>query len=174
MIKLNNREVNYPAHAHRVLTRRGGTYTQVWLQGIQSVLYHVAEISTCYRSLKKRGHQWGQRNLRKLHVQLLSCIQLFVTPWAVARQAPLSMGVLQAKILEWVAMPSSSGIFPVQELNPGLLHCTQILYHLSHQGRLLRRWIKENSQFALERSPQEGNSYPLQYYCLENFMDRGA
>ena len=28
-------------------------------------------------------------------------------------------------------------IFPTQELNPGLLYCRQILYHLSHQGRLL-------------------------------------
>ena len=26
------------------------------------------------------------------------------------------------------------GIFPTQGLNPGLLHCTQILYRLSHQG----------------------------------------
>ena len=26
------------------------------------------------------------------------------------------------------------GIFPTQVLNPGLLHCRQILYHLSHQG----------------------------------------
>ena len=25
-------------------------------------------------------------------------------------------------------------IFPTQGLNPGLLHCRQILYHLSHQG----------------------------------------
>ena len=24
------------------------------------------------------------------------------------------------------------------------------------------------------RSPEEGNGYPLQYSCLENFMDRGA
>ena len=34
---------------------------------------------------------------------------LFVTPWTVARQAPLSMGILQARILEWVAMLSSRG-----------------------------------------------------------------
>ena len=27
----------------------------------------------------------------------------------VARQAPLSMGILQARIVEWVAMPSSRG-----------------------------------------------------------------
>ena len=26
------------------------------------------------------------------------------------------------------------GIFPTQGLNPGFLHCRQILYHLSHQG----------------------------------------
>ena len=26
------------------------------------------------------------------------------------------------------------GIFPTQEWNLGLLHCRQILYHLSHQG----------------------------------------
>ena len=39
----------------------------------------------------------------------LSRIRLFATPWTVAHQAPLSMGVLQARILEWVAMPSSRG-----------------------------------------------------------------
>ena len=33
----------------------------------------------------------------------------FSTPWTVAHQAPLSMGILQARILEWVAMPSSRG-----------------------------------------------------------------
>jgi len=45
------------------------------------------------------------------------------------------MQILQARILEWVAMPSLQGIFPTQELNPGLPHCRQILYCLSHQGR---------------------------------------
>ena len=40
---------------------------------------------------------------------LLSCVQLFVIPWTVACQAPLSMEILQPRILEWVAMPSSRG-----------------------------------------------------------------
>ena len=40
-------------------------------------------------------------------------------------------GVLQARLLEWIAIP-----FLIQGLNPGLLHCRQILYHLSHQGSL--------------------------------------
>ena len=37
-----------------------------------------------------------------------SHVQLFATPWTVAHQASLSMGILQARILEWVAMPSSN------------------------------------------------------------------
>ena len=37
-----------------------------------------------------------------------SCSTL-VTLWTVARQAPLSMVVLQPRILEWIAMLSSSG-----------------------------------------------------------------
>ena len=41
--------------------------------------------------------------------ELLSCVWLFVTPWTVAHQTPLSMGILQARILEWVAKPSSRG-----------------------------------------------------------------
>ena len=41
--------------------------------------------------------------------------RISVTPWTVARQAPLSMGILQAGILEWVAMP------PPEDLpNPGI------------------------------------------------------
>ena len=44
-------------------------------------------------------------------------------------------GILQAKrILEWVALPSSRGIFLSQGLNLGLLRCRQILYCLGHQG----------------------------------------
>ena len=31
------------------------------------------------------------------------------------------------------------GIFPTEGLNLGLLHCRQILYHLSHQGRSLHK-----------------------------------
>ena len=45
-----------------------------------------------------------------LHVccaESLSCIQLFVTLWNVACQAPLSMEILQERILQWVVVPSS-------------------------------------------------------------------
>ena len=43
-------------------------------------------------------------------------------------------GILHATILEWVSHSFLQGIFPTQGLNPGLLHCRQILYCLSHQG----------------------------------------
>ena len=42
-------------------------------------------------------------------------------------------GILQARILEWDAMPFSRRIFPTQRSNLGLLHCRWILYCLSHQ-----------------------------------------
>ena len=64
----------------------------------------------------------------------LSHVWLFATPWTVAYQAPLSMGSFQARELEWGAIPFSRGLFPTQGSNPGLPHCRQMLYHLSHQG----------------------------------------
>ena len=39
----------------------------------------------------------------------LSVVCDSATPWTVAHQAPLSMGILQAKVLEWVTISSSRG-----------------------------------------------------------------
>ena len=41
-------------------------------------------------------------------------------------------GILQARTLENSLLQE---IFPTQGLNAGLLHCRQILYQLSHQGK---------------------------------------
>ena len=43
-------------------------------------------------------------------------------------------GISQARVLEWVAISFSGGIFLTQELNPRLPHCEQTLCHLSPQG----------------------------------------
>ena len=43
-------------------------------------------------------------------------------------------GILQSRILEWVAVIFLQGIFPTQGSNPGLPHRRWILYWLSHQG----------------------------------------
>ena len=47
-------------------------------------------------------------------------------------------GISQARILEWVANFLLQGIFLSQGSNLGLLHCRQLLYHLSHQERFLK------------------------------------
>ena len=60
----------------------------------------------------------------------LSYVKLFVTLWTVALQAPLSMGILQARILEW--LPS----LPPGDLPDPGMHCLWILYQLSYQGSL--------------------------------------
>ena len=52
-------------------------------------------------------------------------------------------GILQARTLEWEKKKNTGvdsqapfqGIFPTQALNPGLLHCRQYFYHLSHPGK---------------------------------------
>ena len=51
-------------------------------------------------------------------------------------------GILQARILKWVAFPFSRVLFPTQGWNPGLLYCRLILYQLSHKGspRILE-WV---------------------------------
>ena len=41
--------------------------------------------------------------------------------------------ILQARILEWVAIPFSRPIFLTQGSHLSLLHCRQILYHLSYR-----------------------------------------
>ena len=60
---------------------------------------------------------------------------LFATPWTVALQAPLSMGFSRQEYKS--GQPFSGdllqGIFPTQGSNMGLLHCRQILNHMSHQ-----------------------------------------
>ena len=48
-------------------------------------------------------------------------------------------GIVQARILVWVAMPSSRGL-----PNPGLPHCRRILYQLSYKGSISLEKYKLN------------------------------
>ena len=59
-------------------------------------------------------------------------IQLFATLWTVACQPPPSTGILQASVLEWVAILLQGIFFTTQGSNERLPHCRQILYRLSH------------------------------------------
>ena len=53
--------------------------------------------------------QWANPSAKEMFPSILvfSLVWLFVTPWTIAHQAPLSMGIPQARILEWVAISSS-------------------------------------------------------------------
>ena len=50
-----------------------------------------------------------------IQVISLSHVRLFATPWTVTCQAPLSMGIHQTRILDWVAMGPSRDL-----PNPGI------------------------------------------------------
>ena len=66
-----------------------------------------------------------------------SHVRLFATPWTAVHQAPLSMGILQARILEWVAMPTSKGSSqPRDRTHISHISCTgrRVLYHSHHLG----------------------------------------
>ena len=66
-------------------------------------------------------------------VKPLSCIQIFVTPRTVASQASQSMGFSRQEYWSGVPFPSPRDL-PYPGIKPGLLHCRQMLYPLSHQG----------------------------------------
>ena len=71
-----------------------------------------------------------RHQLYQISVCMLSCfshVQLFVTLWTVAHQAPLS--IVFSRQEYWSELP-----FPSPESKLGLLHGRQIPYHLNHQG----------------------------------------
>ena len=74
----------------------------------------------------------------KVKVKSLSPVQLFAIPWAVVYQASLSMEFSRQEY--WRGLHFLlQGIFLTQGSNPGLLHCRQTLYPLSHQGQKVKR-----------------------------------
>ena len=64
--------------------------------------------------------------------QSLSRVQFLYDPTSVACQALPSMG-FSRKNTRVDCHSLLQKIFPTQRLNPGLLHCRQILYHLSYK-----------------------------------------
>ena len=61
-------------------------------------------------------------------------------------------GILQARILEWGALPSSRGSSQPRDPAPGLLHCRQLVYHLSHQTKA-RDGVVSRQLFAASGLP---------------------
>ena len=91
----------------------------------------------------KKAHMAEIREF-EVKVLLVHLVQLFAIPWTVAHQAPLSMEFSRQEY--WSGLPLSSPADPsTQGSNLGLLHCRQILYHLSHQGYPIREWLCLNT-----------------------------
>ena len=63
----------------------------------------------------------------------LSHVQFFAIPWTVARQVPLSTGILWARIQEWVAMPSARGSSQHRDQKQVSHIAGRFFYCLSHQ-----------------------------------------
>ena len=90
------------------------------------------------------------QSIRKLENIFYMCVCIYVHVYVLVTQSCLTIcdtmgcslpgsslhGILQVRRLEWVAILFSRGSFPTQESNLCLLHCKNILYHLSHKGRL--------------------------------------
>ena len=93
----------------------------------------------------------GEWKIRKYQIKL-SCVWFFAIPWTVACQvlkSPLSMGILQPKILQWVAIPFSRGSSQPSDRNH-LPHWRQIRYHLSHQDSLENTMNTQNYLLLLK------------------------
>ena len=66
-------------------------------------------------------------------MKLLSCVQLFATPWTVALHPMNFLGKSTGVGCHFLLQ----GIFPTQGSNEGLRHCRQTLYRLRHHGNPL-------------------------------------
>ena len=76
--------------------------------------------------------------------------------------------IFQARILEWVAISFSRGSSRPRDQ-------TQVFFPGSSDGKVsVYNAGDPGSIPGSGRCPGEGNGNPLQYYCLENPMDRGA
>ena len=70
-------------------------------------------------------------------------VRLCATPWTIAHQAPLSMGTLQARILEWVAILFSRDLpNPSIKTASAALQVDSLL--LSHQGSPKKQKVIES------------------------------
>ena len=106
-------------------------------------------------------------------VSCLSHVWLFVTLWTVVSQAALSIRILQAGILEWVAVPSSRGSFwPRDWTHVSYVSCIgrQVPYQLSHLGPLRKcsylQFISEEIiSNLLERLSNPSMALWCQWWC---------
>ena len=94
----------------------------------------------------------------------LSSARLFVIPWTSTHLTPLSMGILQARILKWVVMPSSRGSSQLRDL-------TQVSCIL---GRFFTIWATREAQELewVAYSFSRGSSQPRNWTEVSSITGR--
>ena len=89
----------------------------------------------------------------KVKVRLLSRVQLLVTPWTAAYQAPLFMGFPRQEYWSGVPLPS--------------LHCRETLYHLSHHSGIKRDELLIHATTWLNLQRTSWGKNPVKViYCM--------
>ena len=86
------------------------SFWPLWLQSAKAWILSTFALILCWIFLCPSPFM--NMHVPLASVCVLTCfshVHLFVTPWTVTWQAPLSMGFLQARILEWVAISLSKG-----------------------------------------------------------------
>ena len=97
-----------------------------WFRGLASALPVLgARAQPLVRELRPHMAQFRVRMHARLRTLSLSHSPLFVTPWTVARQAPLSMGLSWQKYWHGLPFPPpedlpDSGIKPMSLVSPAL------------------------------------------------------
>ena len=98
--------------------------------------------------------------------QCLSRVQLFANPMDCSPPGSSVHGILQARILEWVSMPSSRGPSRPRGQTRVFPHFRQIIYHVRHQGSPKNTRLGCQSLGDLSNSGIEPGSPALQVASL--------
>ena len=121
--------------------------------------YFTVVIGECYPKLHHLvfcPQKWKWKSLSHIRLFVTSCT---INPWNSPGQ---NTGVGSLSLLQ--------GIFPTQRLNPGLLHCRQILYQLSQEGSpRIFEWVE--CPFS-SRSSQSRNWTGISSIAGEFFTNR--
>ena len=94
-------------HVQKVENRDLDRYLYVTVY--MTIAHNSQKVETTQMFIDRWIYKQNVAFLYKEILALFNHIRFFVTPWTVAHQAPLPMEILQARILERVAMFSSRG-----------------------------------------------------------------
>ena len=105
---------------------------ELWMEGPDIV--QEKEIKTISKKKKYKTAKWLSEEAlqiamkrRESESEVTQSCPTLCNPVGCSPPGSSVHGILQARILEWVAISFSRGIFPTQGSNPGLPHCRQTL-----------------------------------------------